>query len=360
MKMRSRVFGSARAFLFAGALMPAFAMAQSTPPVSGDALSQNTPILNYLRNDVHAKMTSLGPIAGPGHDCVAFDINGKKNTGCLMPDGQHFVIGIVVDAQGHNVTLDALAHEELRLANAMKQAGALAEQSRQQGNLGDISQQQAASVSDAAHQPLKTDADDVSAVHIPGSTTPAAAPATVKPGEDPRWFASGLKPSELIEDVSNTASFVIGNKNAPEVIFVADPKCPFCHRAWAQLEPYVAAGKISVLVILVSEPQLNSEDAVTRLLSNPDINKVWSAGQGSKDNVEIEAKTPYNSRAWVSAKKLIPYNNAFLTKYAPRFGTPEKNGAPLLFYVGKKNPDQVYVREGVSTPDDMDSFLGGI
>ena len=97
-----------------------------------------------------------------------------------------------------------------------------------------------------------------------------------------------------------------------------------------------------------------------RLLSIPVSNKVWNTGQGSKDNVEIEAKTPYNSRASVSAKNLMPHKNAFLTEYARRFGPPEKNGVPIWFYVGKKNPDQVYVREGVSTPDDMDSFLGGI
>ncbi len=331
------------------AALPASAADTSAPAVSvsDDAVSKDTPMLRYLREKAHASLTSIAPIQvnkDTTIPCLAFDIGGHRNTGCLLGD-HHFMIGVVIDDEGHNVTLDALATEEMRLANAMKQAGALVEQSRQQAA--------GAMAADAA-TPALPDVS-ASATAKEQATDPALqAGANAKPGEDIRWLTSHFKSDELDRDIASSAFFRIGADNLPTVVLIANPNCPFCHAAWSQLQPYVASGKIAVDVILAKPDNLR--DGVA-LLSNPSVDKAWIAGQGSSDDVTISGNQTPGSAAWKTASEYLKANGAIADKYISMFSAPGKAGLPVLLY---SSGGRSYGREGISSPADMTSFLSGI
>lgn len=347
--------------------------ADSQPPVSGDALNKNTPQLDYLKNKAHASLTSIAPLdigGGQKLDGVAFDIGGKKSTGYLTPNGQYFIIGVAIDSSGHNVTMEALSREEAKLASALKQAGALVKQSDQQalGLTGGASDALPVSGDGdvAGAQPLKTPTPAPAPVKEVAGPTQAAPPA---PKEDPRWATSKFTASELSKDLDGTAFFRVGRHDSPNVVLVANPKCPFCHLAWQQLKPYIDSGKISVSVVLVdilptSERNIrtigNLPDArsVVMLLANPAIDKAWIDGQGSSDDAAIAETTRVGSREWNDAYSYLTSNDQFRDKYQPLFAADEKSGVPILVYTDKDG--KAYGREGVSTPEDMKSFLGGI
>ena len=356
---------------------PVFA-ADTQPPVSGDALNTNTPQLDYLLNNAHASLTAIAPLdigGGQKLDGVAFDIGGKKSTGYLTPNGQYFIIGVAIDSSGHNVTMEALSREEAKLASALKQAGALVKQSDQQalGLTGSASDTLpvAGDGDVAGAQPLKTPViPTASATPLlvkEAAATPTPAPVQAK--EDPRWATSKFTAAELSKDLDGTAFFRVGRHDSPNVVLVANPKCPFCHLAWQQLKPYIDSGKISVSVVLVdilptSERNIrtigNLPDArsVVMLLANPAIDKAWIDGQGSSDDAAIVETTRVGSREWNDAYSYLTSNDQFRDKYQPLFAADEKSGVPILVYTNKDG--KAYGREGVSTPEDMKSFLGGI
>lgn len=312
--------------------------------VSDDAVSKDTPMLRYLREKAHASLTGIAPIQVNKNTtipCLAFDIGGHRNTGCLLGD-HHFMIGVVIDDEGHNVTLDALATEEMRLANAMKQAGALVEQSRQQA-AGAIASD--SSLPDVSAQAKPS---------VPAVSAPVQAAANAKPGEDPRWLTSDFKTDELERDIASSAFFRIGAENLPTVVLIANPNCPFCHIAWSQLLPYVSSGKIAVDVIL-AKPE-NMRDGVA-LLSNPSVDKAWMAGQGSADDVAITGNQTPGSAAWKTAAEYLKANGQIADKYIAMFSAPGKSGLPVVLYA---SGGRSYGREGVSSPADMASFLSGI
>lgn len=373
MKLTTVLLGATA--LFVGLSTFQQARASDILPVSGDALSKNTPQLDYLRNKVHASLTAISPLdigGGVKLQGVAFDIGGKKSTGYLTPDGKFFLIGVAIDSNGHNVTMEALGAEEAKLANALKQAGALVKQSNQQA-LG-LTGADAASGS----LPVNGDGDVASAQPLQTPTT-APAPAAEKPveapapapapKEDPRWITSKFSPTELSKDLDGTAFFRIGRHDSPNVVLVANPKCPFCHLAWQQLKPYVDSGKISVSVILVDILPPNERNlrtigsmpdarSVVMLLANPNVDKAWLDGQGSSDDTPIRETTRVGSREWNDAYSYLTSNDKFRDKYQPMFAADEKSGVPILIYTNKDGKS--YGREGVTTPEDMKSFLGGI
>ncbi len=317
---------------------------QKSVSVSDDAISKDTPMLHYLREKAHASLTGIAPIQvnkDTSIPCLAFDIGGHRNTGCLLGD-HHFMIGVVIDDEGHNVTLDALATEELRLANAMKQAGALVEQSRQQAA--------GATLPGADVKSATASLPDASKPEAPALQTGENA----KPGEDIRWLTSHFKADELDHDIASSAFFRIGSENAPTVVLIANPNCPFCHIAWSQLQPYVASGKIAVNVVLANPD--NMRDGIA-LLSNPSVDKAWLAGQGSSDDVPITGNQTPGSPAWKTASEYLKANGVIATKYIGMFGAPGKSGLPVILY---SSGGRSYGREGISSPADMASFLSGI
>lgn len=335
---------SAMGFLAIAALPASAADTSASVSVSDDAVSKDTPMLRYLREKAHANLTGIAPVQvdkNTAIPCLAFDIGGHRNTGCLLGN-HHFMIGVVIDDEGHNVTLDALATEEMRLANAMKQAGALVEQSRQQAA--------GAMAVEAATPALP----DVSSAAKASTSAQLQSGPNAKPGEDIRWLTSQFKGDELDHDIAASAFFRIGADNLPTVVLIANPDCPFCHAAWSQLQPYVASGKIAVDVILAKPDTLRDGIA---LLSNPSVDKAWMAGQGSADDVSISGNQTPGSPAWKTASEYLKANGAIADKYIAMFSAPGKAGLPVILYA---SGGRSYGREGVSSPADMNSFLSGI
>ncbi len=326
-------------------------------PTLENGIPANTPIYNYVTKSAHATLAGIGPLSvAPGVDLhgVTFSINGRRNTGFLTPNGKYLIVGVAIDAEGHNVTLEALAHEEERLASAMKQAGALVEQTRQQagGVAGGSSLPVAAAALPTLPGPAVADA--VPAALSPAQPSPDSHAPSDAQDSTLRWQVSGVKPKALETDIGSTAFFLIGHEDAPTVTLFANPDCPHCHAAWAQLRPYIDAGKISVRIVLADPDREN--DAIA-LLSNPDIEKAWLAGQGSEDGVPIVGGASISTPAWRDAHNFLRDNNMIADKYIQMLGLPGKAGLPVLVYSAS---DRVYGREGVSSPADMASFLSAL
>lgn len=89
----------------------------------------------------------------------------------------------------------------------------------------------------------------------------------------------------------STMRFVAGSNRSREVIYVADPRCGFCHRAWAVMRPYVARGDIALDVILLGLIR-GSEEIAVSVLNQPDPGAAWMAGQASTANAQVPPPPP--------------------------------------------------------------------
>lgn len=99
---------------------------------------------------------------------------------------------------------------------------------------------------------------------------------------------------DLKSRLRSTMRFVAGANRSREVIYVADPRCGFCHRAWAVMRPYVARGDIALDVILLGLIR-GSEEIAVSVLNQSDPGAAWMAGQASTANAQVPPPPPRGS-----------------------------------------------------------------
>lgn len=346
---------------FIGAFMLATTSLSVLSPLSAraDAPAQMPPQIAYLKDKLHAKLTFVKNIGGEsGYPTYIAELGGKRFTVSLLNSGL-LSVGVILDSNGRNLTVEAVAEEEAALSQAMRQVNQVINEA------GGIAGALDSKTPDAPHQTPQAAPAPSPAVVAPPAPQAAPAPAPVV---DMSAFVSksNVTPDTLHDDLTKTARLVVGNRNLPHVVMVADPQCPFCHIAWSQLKPLVDAKKIAVEVVLADtamdspahiRPQ--SADDIAQLLANPQIDKLWMSGVGSTDDGIIPHAATIGTPAFNEADHYrADLNDPFALKYRNAFAG-KKSGLPILMYVSKDG-NTVYGREGVKAPEDMAAFLSNI
>lgn len=336
--------------------------------------NQNTPVMLYLKN-IGASLAYVKTEAGlPGY---MSDIKGHRTMIYLLPDGEHFLVGSMLNSQGKNLTLTAASEEESKLTEALRQL-----KERASANAGDLGISQSSNSSN----PLPISNTPNNAVNVgmpnfdnnsPLPSTPEASvsavenngqsvviPTSINQDVSTGFINSKINSSELSKDILKTAYFEeYHEKGSPVVYFVADPQCPYCHQAWDMLSTLMKKHKFSVNVIL-SDALPGSDRMVTQLLGNQNIVQLWNQGVGSKDGIPIPESLKVGSENWRTSDMYRLNNNKFASKYNQliRKNNSNSNGVPILMYVGKDG--KVRAEEGVYTGADkldaMKAFLSGL
>lgn len=341
-----------------GALMLATTSFSAMAPLMAHAEAPMPAQIVYLKDKLHAKLTFVKNIGGDsGYPTYIAELGGKRFTVSLLNNGL-LSVGVILDSNGRNLTVEAVAEEEAALSQAMRQVNQVINEA------GGI----------AGALDAKTPGTQ-SAPQVSSTPTPAPVPASqsipaaaAQPAVDMTAFISkdNVTPDTLHDDLTKTARLVVGNRNLPHVVMVADPQCPFCHIAWSQLKPLVDAKKIAVEVVLADTAMDSpahvrpaSADDITQLLANPLIDKLWMSGAGSTDDGVIPHAATIGTPAFNEADHYrADLNDPFALKYRKAFAG-KKSGLPILMYVSKDG-NTVYGREGVKTPEDMNAFLSNI
>ena len=267
-----------------------------TPPhtnASNDPLAAlGPPIILWLRGQ-GASVEDLGSAHGlEGWLVMAKDIHGHYvfQTFYTTPDGKAVVAGVMMDDHGKDLTgmQYALSAQGQRIiADNAAPSTTAPPQASPSGSASDISQK-------SSVQPEEAAAQAVAQVDSPEDET-----------------ALGISPTAFDKVLDTTYLFHVGGTNVPNLVLVADPHCPFCHKAWQYLAPLVKSHQISVDVLLIHglpESESPKKDAVA-ILSNPDASSAWLNGVGSVEGVPIPA--PKDQAALARGALLLKKNDDF-------------------------------------------------
>ncbi len=376
------------------------------PPVDPfkDQSASLPPILQKIEAG-GTSITALTPSVGGLNGYLLESPEGKMQTVYMSPDGKSLVVGVeqALSPDGQNledVTLMQFGALKERFADAQKKVAeqqaaaaaaqasataarqaleaqkaalvakqAAAEQSKaeadSQAKLIQMQQQQvaaAASQGPSLGQTLAlpgTSANAPAVVNLPPpaandempTTASAPSPSPVVPVLPPAATAASyvknVSKATFLSAVEKTAYFRVGKESNPTLYLAADPQCPHCHAVWHELQPLVAAGKITVKVILVAALP-HSDKLVVDLLSGSNPGLAFYNGSGSVDGVPVVPGAPAKSEAARKAEGYLQTNMDFLDR-------EHITGVPWMGYVGADG--HVYETSGEK---DLTNFLADL
>ena len=274
-------------------------------------------LLNRLQK-AGSKLTYIGGDAGLEGYLVEAP-SGQLQTIYVAPDGKMAVAGVLYNSDGINITARQLA---LLRQKALSEGEAPNDASVPTLSSGDVA---------SANSVATGKSETLSQSESPSSVYKVDLPAKM-----------------LVDELNKARWFSLGPVNAPVVWMVADPQCPYCHKAWEKLYPEVAAGRIQLRVILIAFLS-GSNDKALSLLSKDDPGKAWLAGQGSKSGASFDPAPKEGSDRYALAKASLKANEAVAEKLKVK-------GTPYLVYVTQD--DDVYEVRGL--PPSLETFLAGL
>lgn len=113
--------------------------------------------------------------------------------------------------------------------------------------------------------------------------------------------------------------FRVGSNAERVPVYLADPRCPFCHRTWMVLRPHVERGDFSLDVVMVAGLR-GSEDVALSILAEPDPAAAWMAGRGSTA-ARVGPPPPHGSEERRRGLEILRANLEFMRRIAVA-GTP--------------------------------------
>jgi protein-disulfide isomerase len=137
-------------------------------------------------------------------------------------------------------------------------------------------------------------------------------------------------------------------KEAPAIYMVVDPQCPYCHRAWSDLQRYVYEKKIQLRIVMIAGLKGSPPLAIS-ILSRKNPGEAWLAGQGSVDNAKIDEPPAADSREYQDGQRYLDMNAQFVRT----FGI---TSTPTFLYFGKDS--RLYSTAGL--PQDIDGFMAAL
>jgi protein-disulfide isomerase len=393
---RTIYFASA---LMIGSILSSSVWAQTKLPVPvagnpvdplGNRNQELPPALRFLQSQ-GVKLTSMGDADGL-QSYLGEDPSGAKQTFYITPGGKMAIAGLAFRADGVNYTglqiVDIQRRFEanrIQVEEKTRQAEAEAKKLRDQANSLDEQSHQL----DGAKNQLGGNLNSMTfgngraptpavpvtkpAEATPTPTSTLVAPAPVVPPLAPLSQASpiggaslpvpstpasnnsadkfvSLIPQARFNELMDTqvAWFKVGVENTPVVYMVADPQCPFCHRAWAALRNKINNGELTVRVILIAGLP-DSQDKAVSILSRANPGQAWNLGEGSVEGVKIAPSPDTNSEAYRKGMERLTANMTFVNEMKIIKSTP------YFIYTGKDG--RLY-----SLDDDshLDEYLKGL
>lgn len=328
--MKKLIFSSAMSSVLA---LPAFAQDDRQPQIPSipsdsvmQALSADSEkgVLKYLI-DSGVRLTYLGD-AGGLKGYLGESPSGKVQTFYVTPDEKHVVAGVLFRETGTNVTGVQIADMENRYRAAQRNA--------------EIARGETDVEVTAVPEPAVT--NGLSEVSIPEVQSGAAAQ------QDVSEYLSDRAGDGVRQELESAAWFQVGVDDAPVVYMVADPNCPYCHRAWQDLRPRVVNREVTVRIILIAGLQ-GSEAKALSLLSRDVPSRAWFAGEGSTRMQPVQAPPAAGTDAFKNASR-------YLDRNMDLFEQLQLTSTPTLFYYDEEGT--LYESDGL--PRDMDAFLAEV
>lgn len=178
----------------------------------------DVPIITHLRKK-GLDLSYIGDEAGGLHAFYGTDGADSHTVYYITPDGKHAVAGLAVDADGKVIT----THQLEKISGQLVQAAE------------------------------STQASDI--------------------GNDPKSLWNDLEQANWIS---------LGDPDKIPIYMIADPACPHCAQAWAELEDAVQAQDIHVRVIPVSLINGSDPSIVHGIFNAPNPAEAWVAAIGAK------------------------------------------------------------------------------
>ncbi len=338
-------------------------------------VDDNAPILLKLRAAGY-QLTFLGEEGGVRGYFASF---GKiKQPIYVTPDGNHFILGYLVQRGGKNVSgvqigemrarfdADTAAKGGKATADTGSKIEAASEPTNQAVPARPAAETASQPASDISLPPVPAPAPEapvtggeapVSSGESPapqGSTLPGSQPVKLPEARGPaagaegnpssRWY-SAVDKGDFLQAMQTATYFDVGSQSAPTTIYmVADPNCPYCHQTWDYLKSYVQAGSVKVRIVMIAFLQGSDEKAREIMLSaRPGLRYLESDGGR---NVRIESDT--NSAQWKAMAGHLLNN----INFAKRFGI---SATPFLAYTDADG--QFYSSPGVPENGAFDAFF---
>lgn len=341
-------------------------------------VDDKAPILNKLREDGY-DLTSLGQEGG---------LNGyfAKKSGIgqslyVTPDGNHVIVGILIQRGGKNVTGVQVGEMRARFESAksasVKDAGkadasvipgdtksetpspaptappkeaSVPDQSSSSAIPGvgsSASGSESTPKPPAQHSdaPAQTDNKPVSDQQSSNDLKlpSAAGPLAQADGNPSSMFYSDIDRKQFLEAARSASWFDVGFSSAPVTIYmVDDPNCPFCHKTWDYLRPFVTERKVKIRVIMIAF--LNGSDAAAREImasANPGLRFLESDAGERLGQYKVDP----NSQEYKAITGHLLNNRKFTTKF-------DITATPFLAYEGKDG--NFYSSRGA---DNLDAFF---
>lgn len=370
--MKSLVRFTLLAALASSAALPA--SAADVNPLA-DRESKVPPVVYWLQSQ-GVKLTFLGEEGGL-RGYLGESANGKMQTFYVAPDGKHVIAGILFKNGGTNITGVQIGEMRARFDAAASDFGAATVNGSKIEPAPKASSSPVAAEPDPA-PPASAPADakepegkpaaagtapslpalpapEAPSLPAPGGEAPAKpeaaavslpeakGPVAGAKGNPSELWISKIDKAEFLEAANKTPFFEVGTLNAPATLWmVADPQCPYCHKAWDYLRPLVYDKKIKIRVILIAGLP-GSEPLARDLLSRPLPARTWlDSDAGTNLKLEADQKSP----EWEKAGEFLSMNMDF----ARKFGVDR---TPFLGYTAEDG--QFYSALGL--PSDLESFL---
>lgn len=281
---------------------------------------------------------------------VAESNTGKMITVNLMadnPSGSNAIIGEIVTANGECITCEQYMKLNDRIRAMMSK-----------GTMSSSSQTSDPAV--AAKTNLKSSS---SASLVPGAslTKPLSLSDIRKEQEKEEQglndiYLAHSSWSDFSKEADSAGYFDVGSESAPLLYMIADPHCPYCHKYWSKLKPWVESNKLRVRIILADILPGSGPD-VHNLLGNPNVGQAWLRGEGSVEGYPITPTVIPGSQPYQDADKAADYNQKFATKYLAAEAPPGNSSGGTPFFGYKGTDGRFYAAEG---PGDLEAFLSNI
>lgn len=348
---------------FLGRFVLVASLAASLPAMANDAnpLAEREakvpPVISWLQSQ-GVKLTFLGEEGGL-RGYLGESANGKMQTFYVAPDGKNVIAGILFKTGGTNITGVQIGEMRARFDAAAADLGAAtvngSKIEAKPSVQGDAGKDPAASALPAPPavaavpepKPAKADPEPGTppspAATGDGALPPADGPVSGAKGNPSELWISKIDKADFLASAEKTPFFEVGTRNAPATLWmVADPQCPFCHKAWDYLRPLVYDKKVKVRVILIAGLP-GSEPLAKDLLSRPLPARAWLDSDAGT-NLKLEADQ--KSKEWEKAGEFLSMNMDFARKYGI-------DRTPFLGYAA--DDGQFYSALGL--PSDLGSFL---
>jgi hypothetical protein len=308
--------------------------------------SNTPPAVTYLEKE-GVTLTYLGGDGGV-RGYLGKDPEGKFQAFYIMPDGVHFIAGLMFGQNAQDTTGAQIQQMKDRF-NALTSGQTPAPAS--EPSVGSVPVGGASPAATAT--PAPTASDTITQPSLPVAMAPvnSAGSALTIPGAAPATTSgpiTALTSAAFNTDISHAFPFTVGYPNATPVYMVADPQCEYCHAAWLKIKPLVESGQVLLYVVMINGLP-GSEPYAMGLLAENNPGQAWYDGAGSTPAIGMIPPPPAAGSAeytkvsgWLAANDSVA-KSLGMTK------------TPFLAYIGASG-----TFHKIQAPDDVLAFLSDL